>query len=480
MLNTFKKRCMLVVSSQQFNATGGVGSSTMAIARMLRFDMGYAVDIVMDKPPNKAHKHYVEKMATMCGIYYPTNVLSYNTHNNIFSFNDSIPWEQMVNFRNSIICALKGKIYDLCVIQTADAIAPIFHLELYRYMNVVYYTHEYSSILDTVGNKDSVYNSAYRPWHKTLMTLPNVVIGSQSEHNVKELKTKGINAVCLPLPITEPELFKPNLSVKKEGVLFIGRWEDRKDPKNYVEMIKRTGLPARVMTSIKSKDKFIKAFNENNITDYIVEANLQGQAKVNFIQQCKVCYMPSKEESYGLVVYEAVASMPVITLDCYTWNLHHTWSQHYRINKKDLDKTILDLYNKEQTPNSLDECIKHEQSITALWNNINNYDTCIKAKQNKNSFNEAQMAGWVYDYLNKIEGRDWSIEDWQNISSSRETYKFTHTKYHTWYALNTTGFTPTNEPEIKDRSKAITKTNEFNNIFDIEELNYTENDNEID
>ena len=170
------------------------------------------------------------------------------------------------------------------------------------------------------------------------------------------------------------------------------------------------------MTSIKSKDKFIKAFNENNITDYIVEANLQGQPKVNFIQQCKVCYMPSKEESYGLVVYEAVASMPVITLDCYTWILHHTWSQHYRINKKDLDKTILDLYNKEQTPNSLDECIKHEQSITALWNiPYYNYHTCIKAKQNKNGFNETQMAGWVYNYLNKIQDRDWSIEDWQNI-----------------------------------------------------------------
>lgn len=453
MLKVKDKRCMLVVSSQQFNGTGGVGTSTSALCRML-YEIGYAVDIVMDKRPNKAHKAFAESITAYCGLFYPEEALSYNKHHNTFAFRDSLIMEQLVNFRLGIMSALKGRVYDLCIVQTTDAISPVFHLELQNYMTVVFYSHEYNSVFYS-GSRDPVYNTAYRPWQRTMMTLPNVIVGTQTEENVVKLKANGIlSAVCLPLPITEPQLFdSPNVSyIDKKGVLFIGRWEPRKDPKAYVKMIKETNLPARVMTSIKSKDKFIEAFKEAGITDYVVKANLKGQAKVDFIHSTRCCYMPSKEESYGLVVYEAVASQPVITLNNYEWSKHHKWSQHYRVDRSDVNEVVKKLYNTDA--NSRQECTQHENTIKDIWRAL----PITKAPSNPNNFNKEATNGWVIEY-NEGLGRRFTIEDHQSIQSSK--YKFLHTKNNTWYHNN--GTAPKQEPIHLNNSKV---NENFQNFFE--------------
>ena len=455
MLNVRNKRCMLVVSSQQFNGTGGVGTSTYAVSRML-YEIGYAVDIVMDKRPNKAHMEYVETMTSYCGLFYPEEALSTNNHLNTFAFRDSIPWEQLANFRQGLQSALKGRVYDLCIIQSTDAVAPVYHMELQNYMTVVFYSHEYNSVFYS-DTRDPVYNSAYRPWQKTMMTLPNLIIGTQTNENVEKLKANGIlSAVCLPLPITEPALFdSPKVDINdRHGVLFIGRWEPRKDPKAYVKMIKETNLPARVMTSIKSEDKFIEAFKEAGITDYVVKSNLRGQDKVDFIHSTRCCYMPSKEESYGLVVYEAVASQPVITLNKYDWSKHHKWSQHYRVDPKEVNRDIKILYSNPK--NSLSQCIKHEDSIKNIWDKL----PLIKAKQNPNNFNKEATNGWVIDYNTNLNRRI-TIEDSQAIHSSQNKYVFLHTKNNTWYTDS--GIVPTEEPKHKNNSKI---NENFENFFE--------------
>jgi hypothetical protein len=164
--------------------------------------------------------------------------------------------------------------------------------------------------------------------------------------------------------------------------------------------------------------------------------------------------MPSKEESYGLVVYEAVASQPVITLNKYDWSKHHKWSQHYRVDPKEVNRDIKILYSNPK--NSLSQCIKHEDSIKNIWDKL----PLIKAKQNPNNFNKEATNGWVIDYNTNLDRRI-TIEDSQAIHSSQNKYVFLHTKNNTWYTDS--GIVPTEEPKHKNNSKI---NENFENFFE--------------
>jgi hypothetical protein len=47
--------------------------------------------------------------------------------------------------------------------------------------------------------------------------------------------------------------------------------------------MKESGLPCKVMTSVSSKKKFEKAFEEAGITDYDIRTGITGDEKVEFV-----------------------------------------------------------------------------------------------------------------------------------------------------------------------------------------------------
>ena len=112
------------------------------------------------------------------------------------------------------------------------------------------------------------FNWVFNEFFNNLMTLENCYIGTQSARNVSEIKNNGgVSVEHLSMPMSERELLTSDYSERK-GVLYIGRWEDRKNPEAFLKIIKETGLPAKIITNTNGKKKFELRLKELEITDY--------------------------------------------------------------------------------------------------------------------------------------------------------------------------------------------------------------------
>ena len=80
-----------------------------------------------------------------------------------------------------------------------------------------------------------------------------LLIATHTEQNQKHINLPQVRVV--PLPLTEIKLLDP-YNGPRSGVLWIGKWEDRKDPAAYVKCLAQTQLPARIITSPTSLPKF--------------------------------------------------------------------------------------------------------------------------------------------------------------------------------------------------------------------------------
>jgi len=210
----------------------------------------------------------------------------------------------------------------------------------------VFYTHNenFIGIQDEVGPFSNEYNEVYR----RMLTLPGVIVGTQSEHNVKRMKKMyGIDAMSLPMPLPELELLKPYAmkADTRRGVLFIGRWEDRKDYKTYLKVIKETGLPARVLTNVSGAQKFEDAFKTLGITDFTIASALDGKQKADFIRNSSVYFSPAKKEAFCFAAFECIPHCHVVLLNDYEWSEPFEGLPNvHRVPKKTAAQTIKGLY----------------------------------------------------------------------------------------------------------------------------------------
>ena len=424
----YKYRVAFLVSSHHFMSTGGIGAFSRSFHRMCE-ELDILVDYILDKKP-KDNLMIEYAKENNINIIYPDDI-SYLNHSKIYSFAESLNIERILNFRNSFMIAAEKFVYDSIILNTPEAHFAIYPLGLYIRIPVIFYTHHENFVF--IGNS-KVFSESYNEMMINSMNLSGLTIGTQSEMNVERLKEniRNENVFFLPMKIPENNLLK-NYDIKKSGVIFIGRHEDRKNPSEFIRMIKSTGLPAKVLTNNKGKNKFIEDFKNNGIINYEIKSNIFGEEKVQFIKSAKIGYHPSKLESYGFSAFESLHSCPTVLLEEYKW--HGAFDDVIVCSKNKVDETILKLYNDESYNHDeiLEKMVRYDKTINNIW-----FQHLISKKEFKRNDKKTLLFEFTKDkisfkhLLKKLNRPNVSVEDIISIYNKNHMLNITHTKSDTF------------------------------------------------
>jgi|TARA_X000001036_G_scaffold184261_1_gene174061 hypothetical protein len=439
-LKTYERRIGFLISDQHFHAHGGIGSFAKSFTEMAE-GINWKVDMILDKKPR--HDNFVEIIERAgANIIYPKQTISYGHHTNFFKNGDTLNSDKISNFRNAIIEALQMNMYDMFVVNTQEAMTASYAFSLDDYFPTVFYTHLHSMIYREAQNFTSdVFLPNYHHFFNKHMEFSNAVIGTQSQKNVTELSQYGAkNIELLGMPMSERSLLEEH-NTERNGVLFIGRWEEGKNPEAYIKVMKSCNLPCKVMTSETSVKKFVSAFDTAGITDYTIKADIAGKEKVDFITSSKVYFMPSLRENYPFAFIECLGHMPTVVLDIQDWSTNFDQSYFFKEKLDDVAPLITQLYNSTGNyydTKALEYIQTHESNFKNAW--VSFLDKYLSTGK-KSSSNTAQLHTIIdnkttirYDEFFKNDLGRSSVDrnDYVSIFGNRNKYKLVYTDHHTY------------------------------------------------
>ena len=341
------KRIAFVISTQHLKPTGGIGTFAKSFTQLC-YDHDIFVDIILDKAPIGTTKEFVLSflMPFQSEMHYCKNPLPYENQQIVDSHldGDGVNYPKIRNFQTIFIERSREVTYDAVIVNTQEAIAAIAVLKTQS--PVYLYTHSYKQVFYESQMRDNCL-PVYHQFYESFMFYDNVTVATQTDENKQILHKRGIkNVVTMPLPLAEKSLLETT-DQNTQGVLFIGTAESRKRYQVFIDLIKQTNLPARVMTSKKAQKSFEQEFKKHNITDYVIKTAVTGIEKADFIKSCRVSFIPSKMESYCYAFIETIPHMPVVVLDDQPWTHNFDSELYVTTSKKDMASVILDCYNKE-------------------------------------------------------------------------------------------------------------------------------------
>jgi hypothetical protein len=311
-------------------------------------------------------------------------------------------------------------------------------------IQIIAYTHLESQIFKDTKNP-FLYNT--NELMRKQLELYGITIGTQSKFN----QLQFTNAYQLPIPITEMGLLDEH-HVLREGVLFIGRWEEGKNPELYLDLIEQTKLPARVMTNANGAKKFEERFKKMGITDYKIGVSIIGQQKVDFITGCRVAFNPSSVESYGMAFYEEISQMPTVCLDDMRWTKNFNSVYFYRTDKKHMAEVVTALYNQYTTAKSYYDtgALKHTQEVEAgvfhKWNSCFNDFECKKSNSNTAKICE-ETTTKLSEFNTDLGRRLLCIDDIKSVLTNKHKFRIIYTDDDTYLTKD-----PSFEPEEEGES----------------------------
>jgi glycosyltransferase involved in cell wall biosynthesis len=424
-MKTYKKRIGFLVSYQTLVPHGGIGQFTQSFIRLME-ENGVKVDIITDKKPQD--NEFVKSLNT--NIIYPEESYGYTNHSAIFMYGDSYCYERMANFRNSIIRALTNNLYDAFICNTYESVQVASTMGLEDVIQIIAYTHLESQIFpNTLHNP---FLNSVNEMMRLQLKMADITIGTQSEFNRNEFDE---NAWHLPIPITEPELLN-EYHVDREGVLFIGRWEEGKNPELYLKLIEETKLPARVMTNSNGAKKFEERLKKLGV-DYQIKVSIIGKEKVDFITSCRVAFNPSTVESYGLAFIEQISQLPTVAMENMRWTNNFDSDLFYTTDKKWASKVVKDLYNRFSTAESYYSEGKHDKIVEQDATSFDKWNSCFEAFTPKQSnSNTAKILSYdtvVYkDFIEELGRKTICIDDVRSVLTNKSKYATVlHTDSHT-------------------------------------------------
>lgn len=446
-MKIYKKRIAFLISDQHFIPHGGIGQFAKGFTEMCD-DLEWKIDIILDKSPT--NKNFIQLITGLgASIIYPTQQISYSNHTGTFAFSDSVNLEKITNFRESLLHAFTKNLYDMVVCNSQESMTAAYIMGLTKDVPVVFYTHLHSMIFRQ-GNGSDVFLECYHNFYNKHMDLPDIFVGTQTLKNKMELENNGSKFVSvLPMPITERELLKPNKK-PRDGVLFIGRWEDGKNPDAYIKVMKETGLPCKVMTNSSGAKKFEKAFKEEGITNYDIKISITGQQKVDFIKSSKVHFNTSLRESYGLAFMECIGHMPCVVLEDQDWSDNFVSLYYFKTSLEDA-ASLITLLHKEFDPakHYKTEALPyvkmlHEDSIRA-WRDfmlgyVGRQSTSNVAKINNETTVKYQ------DFIKKLNRKQVAREDFESVLTNRHKFNIIYTDKNTYLSKDNT-FIPTEDDD---------------------------------
>jgi glycosyltransferase involved in cell wall biosynthesis len=359
-MRTYDKRIGFLVSYQTLIPHGGIGQFTKSFCELMD-QHNIKVDIITDKEPQRTE--FVKSIPA--NIIAPLESLKYTDHSSIFMYGDTFCYERMANFRTAIVEALEHNLYDAFICNTYETVQVASTMGLEDVIQVIAYTHLESQIFKNTNNP-FLYST--NEMMRRQLEMNGIVVGTQSVFNL--LNVDG-TAFHLPIPITEQDLLT-EYTGEREGILFVGRWEEGKNPELFIDLIEQTKLPAKVMTSPNGVKKFEERLSKLSVK-YDVRASIIGQEKVDFIKSSRIAFNPSTVESYGMAFYEQHVQLPTLVLENQRWTNNFNKDFFYTCTKKDMAskaKELYDIFEKADrwyNLGSLEHARGHEASIFNKW-----------------------------------------------------------------------------------------------------------------
>lgn len=445
-MKLYSKRIAFVISDQHFIPHGGIGSFCKSFTEMCN-RLNWKVDVILDKAPTGTFDKVIEGAGA--NLVWPLEPLRYSDHTATFAFSDTINFEKIINFRKALLEAFEENIYDMIVCNTQEAMTAAYAMTVNKYIPVVFYTHLHSMIFRESQGSD-VFLDSYHNFYNKHMEFSDIIIGTQSQKNIDELTKYGAtNCQLLPMPMSERGLLEPYTGAKK-GVLFIGRWEEGKNPEAYVKVMKEAKLPCKVMTNENGKKKFEKAFSEAGIIDYEIKAGITGQEKVDFIRSSSVFFMPSLRENYPFAFLECLGHMPCVVLDTQDWSDNFDSIFFHKTHISTAADRIKTLYNIEQPSLALDYVKQLDDQVAQAW--IKFLDNFVGKRSNTNAAKINTYETIKYrDYIKELERKHLAREDFESVLSNK--YKF----INLWYTDDDTYLSkdPTFKPTEELTSESL-------------------------
>jgi glycosyltransferase involved in cell wall biosynthesis len=421
-MKIYDKRIAFLISDQHFIPHGGIGSFAKGYTEMCG-RIGWKVDIVLDKQPTNEFSELI--MSLGANIVCPDEPLKYSDHTATFAFSDTINFEKIINFRKAILKAFETNVYDMIVCNTQEAMTASYAMTVNKYIPVVFYTHLHSMIFRDSQGSD-VFLDSYHNFYNKHMEFTDIIIGTQSQKNIDELTKFGAtNCALLRMPMSERGLLEP-YSGPHKGVLFIGRWEEGKNPEAYIRAMKECKIHCKVMTNSNGAKKFEKAFADAGITDYEIRAGITGQEKVDFIRSSGVFFMPSLRENYPFAFLECLGHMPCVVLDNQDWSDNFNKKYFHKVNIKDAGKTITEIYCSTQSAEALDYVCELDDDVSQGW--ISFLDNFPGKRSNTNSAKINTYETVKYrDYIIDLDRKHLAREDFESVLGNK--YKFLSVYY---------------------------------------------------
>lgn len=439
-MRTYNKRIGFLISDQHLIPHGGIGQFAKGFTEMCD-RLNWKVDIIVDKKPTNQFSQLLESLGA--NIVYPKEPLRYTDHTNTFAFSDTINFEKIVNFRKAIIAGFETNIYDMLVCNTQEAMSAAYAMTLQAYIPVVFYTHLHSMIFRESQGSD-VFLSSYHNFYNKHMEFSDVYIGTQSQKNIDELSRYGsTNCMLLKMPMSERQLLEPHAGTRS-GVLFIGRWEEGKNPEAYIKVMKECKLPCKVMTNSNGAKKFEKAFDEAGITDYEIKAGIVGEEKVNFIKGSKIFFMPSLRENYPFAFLECLGHMPCVVLDNQDWSDNFDSRFYHKVKLNQAHEYILALYGTNQEPEALEYVKKLDDDVTGTWFRFVYEFEGKKTKTNTAKINDYETIEYK-EYITELKRTQIAREDFESVLSNKHKFRVIYTDQSTWLSKD-----PSFEPSDQD------------------------------
>jgi len=433
-MRTYDKRIGFLVSSQTLIPHGGIGQFAKSFCELMD-EHNIKVDIITDKEPKD--NEFVKSLKA--NVIVPLSALPYTDHSNIFMYGDTFCYERMANFRNAIIRALERNLYDVLICNTYESIQVASTMGLEDVIQIIAYTHLESQIFKDTKNP-FLHNT--NVMMRQQLETSGIYVGTQSKFN--QLETGGYH---LPIPITERGLLE-EYHKPREGILFIGRWEEGKNPELFLELIEQTQLPAKVMTSANGAKKFEERLKKIGVP-YEIRVGIIGQEKVDFMTSARIAFNPSIVESYGMAFYEQHIQMPTLVLENQRWTNNFNSNFFYTCNKKNMSEKAKELYNifekSERWYNlgSLQHAQDQEATVFHKWN------TCFNTFESKeSSSNTAKiLENTTVKYSEYIEGLGRKlicIDDARSVLTNKHKYRIIYTDNDT-YLSKDPSFEPVEE-----------------------------------
>ena len=420
------KRVAFIINRMNFRPSSGHGIFMKGVVDTL-LKNGHFIDIVVDGEPES---NFLEEYGI--NIYTPDKDerLSYGKHSNLFQFADSFNFEKSINFRSALTKALTNHYYDLVICNDTESAFVAYQMGLTKHMKVVSYAHECASINPELGA--GVFKDCYYDLIDKMMFWPEINTLIQTDQNQEKLNDKfkdvkmDMNTIVQLYPLTDAE----SLNIKDtEGLLYIGRHEDRKNPAEYIKVLKAikdkygVEIKANVMTRSAHVKKFEADFASIGHTNYEIVADVVGEDKARIIQKSKVAFMPYKNESFGIAVLEALRWMPTVVLSKYDWHYNFKeFSNYISADTKDLADVIWNAYNSNSNP-SEDQVIKE----------LNEYQTryessllrLVNTPGNTNEAPQKEPRTRIYQYLLENKGIWVSLANYFKTQNSKGTIYLT-------------------------------------------------------